>query len=326
MAQVTSIEWTEYSWNFLRGCSRVSSGCINCYAEKIAARFSDKGQPYHGLAQHWRRESDGKSEAHWTGEIGFYENILLEPLKWKKPRKVFVNSMSDLFHKKTKDEWLDKAFAVMALTPHVTYQILTKRPERMLEYLTANTQVNDETVFQTAAARVMTHIFSLLSRTKTPLKSFLKLVAEGYFVEMEPEVFWFAKWPLPNCWLGVSVEDQKTADERISLLLGTPAAVRWISAEPLLEPLDIRRYLEHEPSLNWCVAGGESGANARPCSLAWLRSIVSQCKTANVPVFVKQLGTVPVFAGDGGSYRFHDRKGGDSSEWPEDLRVREYPA
>ena len=133
MAQNSKIEWTDATWNFLRGCSRISRGCGDgtgggCYAESMARRFSGKGQPYEGTIS-----ERGK----WNGNITFHEDKLLDALKWKKPQRVFVNSMSDLFHENVKDEWIDKAFAVMALTPHITYQILTKRPERMAEYIQA---------------------------------------------------------------------------------------------------------------------------------------------------------------------------------------------
>jgi protein gp37 len=192
MASKTNIEWTDYNWNFLRGCSRVSEGCRNCYAETIAARFSGfdingKQLPYFGLAEMVN------GNPRWTGEISFHEDILLQPLRWTRPRKVFVNSMSDLFHEKVTDEMLDKAFRVMFQASQHTFQILTKRPERMLKYVGDRWECG-----------------------------------KGFPWE-----------PARNIWLGVSVEDQKTADERIPLLLQTPAAVRWISAEPLLGPIDL---------------------------------------------------------------------------------------
>lgn len=324
MASKTNIEWTDYNWNFLRGCSRVSSGCVNCYAESVAARFSgidDKGKklPYFGLAQ----MVNGKPR--WTGEISFHEDILMEPLRWKKPRKVFVNSMSDLFHEKVTDEMLDKAFAVMALTPQHTYQILTKRPERMKAYF------NGE-----ARARIASRAWANDHRLrKTPVD----------FIAKDSPM----PWPLPNVWLGVSVEDQKTADERIPLLLETPAAVRWISAEPLLGPIELHNYfytryemsgLHHETEkLDWVVVGGESGPGARPFDIQWARDIIAQCKAAGVPVFVKQLGANFIDAENGiGGFqtktpeeygplhrRLKSKKGGDMSEWPENLRIREFP-
>ncbi len=335
MANKTSIEWTDYNWNFLRGCSRVSEGCRNCYAEGVAARFSGEGQPYEGLAKF----VDHKPR--WTGEIGFFEDVLLQPLRWTKPRKVFVNSMSDLFHEKVTDEWLDKAFAVMALTPQHTYQILTKRPARMLEYL--RDLESRHTPDGNMSISPQTELTSIA-------------LENGFFPKdtLTAINLLTLEWPLPNVWLGVSVEDQKTADERIPLLLQTPAAVRWISAEPLLEDID----LEHRPTgfdvvwfnyltgrghiqdgrevvdqgvpiqdnkLDWAVVGGESGPNARPCDIAWIRSIVEQCGSANVPVFVKQLGSHPRREGMLPDLYISDRKGGTIEDFPEDLRIREMP-
>jgi protein gp37 len=178
-----------------------------------------------------------------------------DPLKWKEPRTIFTCSWSDFFIEEA-DPWRDEAFAIMALTPHHTYQVLTKRPDRMMEYLD-----DDEVRYRIAP-----------------------------------------KWPLPNIWLGVSVEDQKTADERIPLLLNTPAAVRWLSIEPLLGEIDILRYLDEEwpcfcgeiscdhLSIDWVVVGGESGHEARPMHPDWVRSIRDQCQAARVPFFFKQWG------------------------------------
>lgn len=213
MATKTSIEWTDYNWNFLRGCSRVSEGCRNCYAEGVAARFSGEGMPYEGLAKF----VDHKSR--WTGEIGFFEEVLKQPLRWTKPRKIFVNSMSDLFHEKVKDKWLDKAFAVMALTPQHTYQILTKRPERMREWF---------------HYRGTWPILTMLDKLPE------EIVQKALVRNGGPESIGGIQWPLPNVWLGVSVEDQKTAKERIPILLKTPAAIRWVA---------------------WCNEGGELKAD-----------------------------------------------------------------
>mgnify|MGYP000879394017 CR=1 FL=1 len=305
MASQTSIEWTAtynddgtvtpgFNWNFLRGCSRVSEGCRHCYAEGVAARFSGPGQPYEGLAKF----VDHKPR--WTGEILFIEDVLTQPLRWKKPRKIFVNSMSDLFHEKVQDEWLDRAFAVMALTPQHTYQVLTKRPDRMLEWFK--------------------------SRGEWPLMSMLfdglpYTLGEKAFLRSSYANIGDIPWPLPNVWLGVSVEDQKTADERIPILLETPAAVRWLSMEPLLGPVNLTRIhfrndqgnMEEwdaldahpmpnsvepgspiigadDPVIDWVVVGGESGPNARPTHPDWIRLIRDQCQTAGVPFFFKQWG------------------------------------
>src|SRR3990167_8098022 len=130
MGVKSSIEWTDATWNPIRGCSRVSEGCRNCYAERMAARFSDRGMPHHGLAVRHPISSSIRgnvTEPRWTGEVRFIEEHLEDPIYWKKPRRIFVNSMSDLFHEKVKDEWIDRIFAVMALAPQHTFQVLTKR-------------------------------------------------------------------------------------------------------------------------------------------------------------------------------------------------------
>lgn len=320
----TKIEWTERTWNPIRGCSRVSAGCQNCYAERMAARFSDEGMPYEGLAK--------RNPARWTGDVRLVEEHLEDPLKWRKPRRVFVNSMSDLFHERLPMNDIVRVFKVMSEAPRHTFQVLTKRPGRMWDFMMIMSRFNE--------------------------------VCE------RPE-----EWPLKNVWLGVSVEDQKTADERIPLLLNTPAAVRFISAEPLLGPLDLGAvrvgcgwraiYCGCSPNsgcghstLDWVITGGESGPGARPCQLDWLRNVVTDCREAGVPCFVKQLGgkfAVNYYDHDyreeyeaqgfdwpepmewetrhgqppvGSRVRIQlkDRKGGDPSEWPEDLRVRQFPA
>ena len=278
---MSGIEWTDRTWNPVRGCSRVSEGCRNCYAEVIASRFgSVSGSPFNGFAR------DGK----WTGRVELIEHRLRDPLSWRKPCRVFVNSMSDLFHEGLPDEAIDRVFAIMALAYQHTFQVLTKRPERMHEYLRGHA----------AGGR---HIWRAAQQVEMPRGR--NKPAPG--------------WPLPNVWLGVSVENQAAAD-RILVLLQTPAAVRFISAEPLLALVGLSAWLD---SIDWVIVGGESGPNARGCHLGWIRSIVQQCKAADVPVFVKQLGARPYSATQHVTIR--DRKGGTMSEWPEDLRVREFP-
>jgi protein gp37 len=224
MSANTGIQWTDATWNPIRGCSRVSEGCRNCYAEVVAARFSKPGQPYEGLA---RRTANGG--AHWTGKIMFVEKHLEDPLRWRKPRRIFVNSMSDLFHEGVTLEQLYKIFAVMMLARQHTFQILTKRPERMRAFLTGELErplngVGDSIWF---AARALVERFpkyddELLAHSEHPV------------------------WPLRNVWCGVSVEDQKAANLRIPQLLNTPAAVRFLSCEPLLAPVDLVPFLYDE--------------------------------------------------------------------------------
>lgn len=359
MAQKTNIEWAEFSWNFLRGCRRVSEGCTNCYAERQAIRHAGPGGSYEGLAK-----STPKGPR-WTGDVSFHENILLEPLKRKKPTRYFVNSMSDLFYEKVTDEMLDKAFAVMALCPQHTFQCLTKRPERMMEYFARK----EKLWLDMGITEAVRHIDALQSGICHNGK-LLPHLRENWYWD-QGDLIYEGKTPLPNVHLGVSVEDQKTADERIPLLLQTPAAVRWVSAEPLIGPVNLaqmpvaygvwfncltgayriddgREVVDNgkpvrDNRIDWIIAGGESGPGARPCDIAWIRSIVEQCKAAGVPVFVKQVGAKPYEQADNGpavrswgdatiqangdfiQIHLNDKKGGDITEWPEDLRVREFP-
>ena len=492
----TSIEWTDATWSPVTGCTKVSAGCKHCYAEGVAKRF-------------W-------GDRKFT-DVQTHPDRLDAPLRWRKPRRVFVNSMSDLFHEDVPDEFIDRVFAVMALAPQHTFQVLTKRPERMRAWVS-----DPETPFRVTRAMDSLHGTPRAAEEVRPIAGFPGYFASshgtiyserrGHRRHMRPdygdqgharvqlhregesqrgkrmlvhrlvlETFvgqppspdaqgrhldgnprnnaaenlswgeqgdnwgdskrhgthrryskldqatvdairsraaqgesgealgrefgvsgtqvrnivagrqWATKaligWPLPGVWLGVSAEDQATADERIPLLLETPAAVRFVSCEPLLGPIDVtvlqrsdgwqvdslRGIYSHScdegfdhpaayeevpggPHLDWVLVGGESGPNARPCDVAWIRSIVEQCGEAGLACFVKQLGAVP-FVGDGkhthvSGYRgygvvcdqgdpcphcgkhpitqwpslvLRDRKGSDPSEWPDDLRVREFP-
>lgn len=303
MAQKTDIEWTDNTWNPVRGCSRVSEGCRNCYAEIMAARFSGPGQWGEGLAEIVRKP-DGAIDHRWTGKlVAAPEHVLLAPLKWKKPRLVFVNSTSDLFHENVPDDLIDRVFAVMALTPHITYQVLTKRPERMLKYMQRRNPNGHHPFMDQAALMAMTGAWN------TPA---LDLRVEA----------------LPNVWLGVSIEDQATADTRIPYLLETPAAIRFVSAEPLLGGIDLESAWHGETALNlecwgdccwcergkpplhncrrgrqdnaeiqkgrsgldWVICGGESGPGARPMHPEWARQLRDQCADAGVQFFFKQWG------------------------------------
>lgn len=277
---------------------------------------------------------------------------LMEPLSWKKPRRVFVNSMSDLFHEDVPFEFVDRVFAVMALCPQHTFQVLTKRPERMAQYLLlSGGKVNGKTLEREG------HVgLEAMGITFDAQAAGMKHVGRGVTLHRDGEL---VKWPLPNVWLGTSVEDQSRADERIPHLLRCPAAVRFLSCEPLIGPVDLKPMLYGGTDMSgvqWVIVGGESGANARACDVAWIRSIVKQCKESGVPVFVKQLGkwsagtphapvhrwlfpdgatcTTPILRDThwrdppDGAIAWSlggDPKGGKLSEWPEDLRVREWP-
>lgn len=215
MSDGTGIEWTDATWNPIRGCSRVSEGCRNCYAESMANRYSGPGLPYEGLA------ANGK----WTGEVRVVETHIEDPLRWKKPRKIFVNSMSDLFHDGLRDEDIAEVFGVMALANQHIFQVLTKRPKRMSKLL------NDVMFW----ARVE-GVAQRREHERTGEDPSLSLAVHG---------------PLPNVWLGVSVENQASADERIPWLLGTPAAVRFLSCEPLLGPVDLTGWGNDAPARDY---------------------------------------------------------------------------
>lgn len=305
MADKTGIEWADATWNPIVGCSIVSPGCTNCYAMKMAARI-EAMQPeghYAGLTQ------PSKAGPVWTGKLALApDSILTQPLRWKNPRTIFVNSMGDLFHEDAPDESIDKVFAIMALAPQHTFLVLTKRAARMQTYVEAVGGKGD------APKR-------WLMTTVPGIRDLFDAFVNGFGQHKGSAL---CRWPLPNVWLGVSTERQLEADERIPLLLATPAAKRFISAEPLLGPIDLQRNIggtlwiggqrghdgthcgigtpecprerhhHHddrcEPGLDWVIAGGESGKDARPMHPDWARGLRDQCAAARVPFFFKQWG------------------------------------
>ena len=264
----TKISWTESTWNVSLGCRHVSEGCRNCYAEKMTIRLNAMAAA-NGNDDLWAACSDvlkfdysetelGKAVG-FNGEIKLMYDRLQQPLHWKKPRRIFVDSMSDLFHEKIPFEFIEKVITTIDLADWHIFQVLTKRPERALEFI-------------------------------------------GWYEKKE--------WLLPkNLWLGVSVENQKAAEKRIPLLLEMPASVRWISAEPLLELVDLNKY-----HIDWVVVGAESmgGKAGRECKNEWIENIVSQCREAIIPVFVKQIQK------DGKIVK-------DINQFPKHLQIQEYP-
>lgn len=268
----SSIEWTQETWNPVTGCTRVSEGCDHCYAVTMTRRLEAMGQEkYRGLV------NPGKK--HFNGQVKTHEEVLTLPLGIKKPTTFFVNSMSDLFHEAVPFEFVDKVFAVMALTPRHTYQVLTKRPDRMAEY------------FQRGKAKntVMNKFWVDAAELELKVEKFKCL----WLWIICPEI-------LPNVWMGTSIENQKAADERIPELLKVPAAVRFLSCEPLLGAINLRKWLMIQTDLDgntrgfgylhWVIAGGESGHGARPMHPDWVRSLRDQCVAAGVPFFFKQWG------------------------------------
>lgn len=314
MAATSNIEWTQATWNPVVGCSKVSPGCAHCYAETMAARLkamalkdiADGKDP--GRKRHYIEAIDDKGR--WSGKLIPVPEALADPLGWRKPRRVFVNSMSDLFHESVPDEFIDRVFAVMALSYWHTFQVLTKRAKRMAAYF-ENQQERIRAIWNAMGLTpeyrktekfppVRPTLFDFVDRVRGYDKNWpWSRGMCGYFAN--------PPWPLYNVWLGVSVEDKKRKD-RIDWLRKTPAAVRFLSCEPLLEDLgDLN--LE---GLGWVIDGCESGPKRREYRLEWSRSIQAQCAAAGVPYFRKQ--TI-----------IDGRVSHDPAEWSEDLRVREYP-
>lgn len=260
------IAWTDETWNPTSGCTKVSQGCKHCYAETMAKRLQAMG-----------------TKGYENGfKITLQPHKLVEPIRWTRPRRVFVNSMSDLFHENIPADYLDGVFAVMALAKQHTFQILTKRPERMLAYMLDDGR--------------KVSVQNVVDEMET---------WDGGFIPDDQCAPLISEWPLPNVWLGVSVEDQSTADERIPLLLQTPATVRWVSAEPLLGAVHIGNYLSRTnmpglrlmpgfrdplPGIDWVVVGGESGHHARPMHPDWARRLRDLCRIAGVKFLFKQWG------------------------------------
>jgi protein gp37 len=292
MAGKSPIEWTEHTWNPIVGCSIVSPGCTNCYAMKMARRIEAMGvvNHYNGCTK------VVNGNAVWTGKLALAsDDILLQPLRRKKPTTYFVNSMGDLFHEDAPDEWIDLTLAIGALCPQHTLQILTKRADRMRAYMTTPHRKRIIAERAMDVANKLAHVAG--HRARPSLDHFSACFA--------------GSGPFPNIWLGVSTERQQEADERIPHLLQTPAAVRFISAEPLLGPINLldtiarwqdspetqRAWVDGrsatrvgEQLINWVIVGGESGPAARPMHPAWARSLRDQCEVAGVKFFFKQWG------------------------------------
>lgn len=331
----STIEWTDSVWNPVTGCTKVSKGCANCYAERVFPRAY--GNTMVPVDPRIVPDTMDMRPRKFT-DVRLHPERLDQPLRWRRPRRIFVNSMSDLFHEDVPFEFIDQVFAVMALCQQHQFQVLTKRPERMQAYMTYE-NIGRVGYIEGIAKRM------LRQRSKTPEKPVL--------------VDKTLRMPLLNAWLGVSCEGQATADERIPLLLKTPAVVRFVSAEPLLAAADLSWYLglgvcdecgesralafwpfkdgvrqcgcgslaiRESRVLDWIIVGGESGSRARPFVLGWGKDIIRQCKAAGVPVFMKQVGARPVNREGERCFKIKDSKGGDMSEWPEELQVREFPA
>jgi protein gp37 len=365
----TLIQWTDKVWNPTRGCSVISSGCTNCYAMKQAHRFSGHGQPYDGLTRL------GANGPIWTGEVRTVPEMLDAPLRWKKSCRVFVDSMSDLFHEDVPDEFIAAVFGVMQACPDHTFQVLTKRAVRLPDWFNW-VEKSRRGYWHGTAGLLMDCLNKHGKAIYEMAKAGFKRATRLRWPDMPDPVTSLGDsslgpdWPLPNVWIGVSTEDQKAADGRIPHLLKTPAAVRFLSVEPLLGPIDLRfeEWQQDGPDespyhavtaagqgISWVIVGGESGPNARPCDLAWIRSIVRQCQSAGVHPFVKQIGSRPFDSDamksvpdsnrkmtideakspaglfglamclEASVVEITDSKGGNIEEFPPELRIQEFP-
>jgi len=299
----TEIEWCKRpgtrarTWNPVQGCRRISAGCEHCYAERMAARFAVSG---------WSQGLINLKTKKWNGNGRLADHKLAEPLSWRDPSTVFVNSMSDLFYEAFTNEQIAAVFGVMAACPQHTFQVLTKRAERMRQW------------------------FQWVERIPGTARSLCLATAARMVTDLD-EAFWSRKfheidatWPLPNVWLGVSVENQEAAYDRIGHLLMTPAAIRFLSIEPMIGPVDLlpwfdptgacdcppeQRYCQpvcmkdaewrgaatepgdecpSDPRIDWAIVGCESGPGARPCDVEWIRAVRDDCATYGTAFFLKQ--------------------------------------
>ena len=333
MGDDTNIGWTDSTWNPTRGCTRVSEGCRNCYAESVANRFSGEGQPYEGLTQLSR-----SGRPRWTGKVIVAPKAVDQPLRWVRPRMIFVNSMSDLFHEQIPDSFLRLVFSIMVTAHHMrghVFQVLTKRPKRMMEFVNSLRWADGIVPMEISGRK------HLLLRVAAPNDMELPDNHETGCPD--------------GIWLGTSVENQNAAEERIPWLLRTNVSTRFLSIEPQLEEVDLsdvsgENVLDPEcwgdckcddlwgpepgcrrnggdgtltRKVSWVISGGESGRSARPFQLGWGRLLAEQCAEAGVPFFFKQAGTLPME----GPTRvlFKAKKGEDPEEWPAELRHQAFP-
>ena len=249
---MSRIEWTQQTWNPIIGCSKISEGCANCYAETMAARLASMGTEGY---------PEVITDRKWNGKTAFVRSQLAKPLLRKKPTVYFVGSMTDIFHESIPDEWVDRLFAVMGLCFHHRFIVLTKRPERM-------------------------HRMLCESGVHIRVGMFMDEIYEDVTGKEYPQEWDSLKFPLPNVILGVTAENQNKWNERTVILRDTPAAARMVSVEPQLE-LIVPDTLD---GLDWIICGGESGPGARPMHPDWARGLRDQCKEAGVPFFFKQWG------------------------------------
>jgi protein gp37 len=317
MSEKTAIAWCDSTLNFWEGCTKISEGCANCYAATRDQRFH-RGKHWGPCAPRlnhvvsatkkvlaWNKKpwvcpacghcmTEGESQSYrgcpmkWEDGTAFFQ---IHPYQHHR-RRVFLGSLMDWLDPEVPVKWLADMLDVIRRCPDLDFLLLTKRPQYF------KTRIND----------------ILNEQPHSPLAAFM----------LTP---WLDGDYPTNIWLGVSVENQEAADRRIPELLRIPAKVRFLSVEPLLEPVDLRNGLGlmgAPGDVDWVIVGGESGPKARPCNVEWIRSIVKQCAEASVKCFVKQMGRKPILP-DGTTVWLCDRAGADPAEWPADLRVQQFP-
>lgn len=309
MGAVTHIQWTDATWNPWEGCTKVSPGCLHCYAETRNQRFSGGANWGKGKPRRRTSATNWKQPLKWDRDSLASEGIADDPKhhEFRRVPRVFCASLADWLDDEVPVEWLRDLLALIGQTPHLDWQLLTKRPENW----------------------------------RTRLEKVAELEIEGITgIGVVQAIEWLKGTARSNVWIGTSVEDQVRANLRIPQLLKIPAKVRFLSCEPLLEPLefsDVTKRLDVVEQLgkraldgiDWVIIGGESGHEARPFDLEWCRNIIAQCKGAGVPVFVKQLGALAYDSSksdEDAAYITKHSKGGDPAEWPEELRVMQFPS
>ncbi len=321
----TKIEWTERTWNPIIGCTKISAGCKNCYAEKqsirinnmVADRHMETWADFSSILRFDYSENENGIAKGFNGDVNIRWHKLREPFSWRKPSMIFVNSMSDLFHENIPFKYIADIFDVMCA------DLIPKRGKSWYE-------CEDESDYREVAK----HTYQVLTKRPNRMLEFFEWVKDNIDsdrsirIQMEQ-----SGGRLPeNIWLGVSVENQRAADERIPLLLQTPAKVKFLSIEPMLEPIELQNIVfEHNYLINaltgkadthmgeigwnkvdWVIVGCESGMNRRPCKIEWVESIVEQCRSAKIPVFVKQLN-------------INGKVIKDINQFPKHLQIREFP-
>lgn len=324
MADHTGIQWTDATWNPIRGCSRVSEGCRRCYAEKVAARFSGPGQPYEGLADRSRAGSK------WTGKVVLVPHMLRQPAAWRRPRRIFVNSMSDLFHEALGFGDVMRVWDAMWRSPHHVYQVLTKRADRMAEFAERWADA-EEADYTPKLARGPAEVRAAHTCGRAMLfADMLDAMGDPPPGCAYPTYDWMegmCRWPLhtPHIWLGFSAERQAEFDTRWADMRRV-AALGWtvfVSAEPLLGAITLPPDFLALGERAWLIVGGESGHGARPMRREWAEGLLRQCEAAGVPAFFKQVGSN---RGEWSGWPAEiTGKGDNPAEWPDELRVQDFP-